>query len=260
MTEENTLTQNKSSRFLKYINKNYFTKWVIIGLLIGIVAGFGATIFYLLIALVTNSFLGTITGFHPPSPAGEAASLANIANPKYYLIPVVTMIGGLIAGVLVFTLAPEAEGHGTDAAIDAFHNKGGVIRKRIPLVKMIASAFTIGTGGSAGREGPTAQIAAGFGSILGDVFKLSASDRRIALAAGIGAGIGSIFNDFLRSVSPEEIQSVSNDSLCELDSVVVALLVDTERTRSDPDFVCLKISSILVNSCISNVHDLPLRL
>lgn len=193
MTEENTITQNKSGRFLKYINKNYFTKWVIIGLLIGIVAGFGATIFYLFIALVSNSVLGTITGFHPPSPAGEAASLANIANPKYYLIPVVTMIGGLIAGLLVYTLAPEAEGHGTDAAIDAFHNKGGVIRKRIPLVKMIASAFTIGTGGSAGREGPTAQIAAGFGSILGDVFKLSASDRRIALAAGIGAGIGSIF-------------------------------------------------------------------
>ena len=193
MTEENALPQNRQSRFLRYTNKNYFTKWVIIGLLIGIVAGFGATLFYYLIGLVTNSILGTITGFHPPSPAGEAASLANIGSPRYYLIPVATMIGGLVAGILVYAFAPEAEGHGTDAAIDAFHNKGGVIRRRIPLVKMIASAFTIGTGGSAGREGPTAQIAAGFGSMLGDVFKLSASDRRIALAAGIGAGIGSIF-------------------------------------------------------------------
>jgi len=74
------------------------------------------------------------------------------------LIPVSTALGGLIAGLLIFIFAPEAEGHGTDAAIDAFHNKAGAIRRRIPIVKMIASAFTIGSGGSAGREGPTAQI------------------------------------------------------------------------------------------------------
>jgi CIC family chloride channel protein len=63
----------------------------------------------------------------------------------------------------VYTFAPEAEGHGTDAAIDAFHNKRGEIRGRIPIIKTIASAITLGTGGSAGREGPIAQIGAGFG-------------------------------------------------------------------------------------------------
>ncbi len=146
-----------------------------------------------MIELVSNFILGGITGFYPPNPVGEASALVSIANPRYYLIPVSTIIGGLVAGLLIFRFAPEAEGHGTDAAIDAFHNKNGVIRKRVPIIKTIASAFTIGTGGSAGREGPTAQIAAGFGSILGDIFKLSAKDRRIALAAGIGAGIGSIF-------------------------------------------------------------------
>ena len=135
-----------------------------------------------MIELVSNFILGGITGFYPPNPVGEASALVSIANPRYYLIPVSTIIGGLVAGLLIFRFAPEAEGHGTDAAIDAFHNKNGVIRKRVPIIKTIASAFTIGTGGSAGREGPTAQIAAGFGSILGDVFKLSAKDRRIALA------------------------------------------------------------------------------
>ena len=91
-----------------------------------------------------------------------------------------------------FRLAPEAEGHGTDAAIAAFH-QGKAIRARIPLIKLVASAITIGTGGSAGREGPAAQISAGFGSLLATVLHLDMQDRRIALATGIGAGIGAIF-------------------------------------------------------------------
>jgi chloride channel protein, CIC family len=86
----------------------------------------------------------------------------------------------------------ERRSHGTDAAIAAFH-QGKAIRARIPLIKLIASAITIGTGGSAGREGPTAQISAGFGSILATLLHLDARDRRIALATGIGAGIGAIF-------------------------------------------------------------------
>jgi CIC family chloride channel protein len=112
---------------------------------------------------------------------------------RRWLIPLVVALGGLLSGLIVFTLAPEAEGHGTDAAIDAFHRKAGKIRSRIPPVKLITSAITIGSGGSAGREGPTAQIAAGFGSWLGDAFRLSAQDRRIAVAVGMGAGIGAIF-------------------------------------------------------------------
>ena len=189
MKPEKPEEQRKIERFL---NRSYLGKWAFIGLLIGLVAGFGATLFYLAIQLVSDLFLGGITGFFPPNPAGEASAPASL-NPHFLLVPLSTAIGGIIAGLIIYWFAPEAEGHGTDATIDAFHNKGGVIRRRVPIVKTIASAFTIGTGGSAGREGPTAQIAAGFGSMIGDVFGLSARDRRIALAAGIGAGIGSIF-------------------------------------------------------------------
>ncbi|NIP49119.1 MAG: chloride channel protein, partial [Phycisphaerae bacterium] len=98
-----------------------------------------------------------------------------------FLVPV---IGGLVSGFLVFKFAPEAEGHGTDAAIDAFHNKGGVIRGRVPIIKGLASIATIGTGGSAGREGPIAQIGAGFGSFIASKLKLTSADRRILLLAG----------------------------------------------------------------------------
>ena len=183
---------SETRRTGRYINRSYLGKWVLVGVLIGLVAGFGATIFYYAIQLVSNTILGGITGFYPPNPAGEASAPLSI-NPHFLLIPISTAIGGLIAGLLVYGFAPEAEGHGTDAAIDSFHNKGGAIRRRVPIVKTIASAFTIGTGGSAGREGPMALIAAGFGSMVGEIFGLSVRDRRIAVAAGIGAGIGSVF-------------------------------------------------------------------
>jgi CIC family chloride channel protein len=170
----------------------YFQKWVVLGLLIGVVAGLGAILFFESIDLATRLLLGGIADYRPPVPAGEGTSA--VSDPgRLWLIPIVTTLGGLIAGLIVFTLAPEAEGHGTDAAIDAFHHKGGKIRSRIPPIKLVASAITIGSGGSAGREGPTAQIAAGFGSWLGDVFHLSPQDRRIAVAVGMGAGIGAIF-------------------------------------------------------------------
>ena len=76
---------------------------------------------------------------------------------------------GWPAGLLVYSLAPEAEGHGTDAVIAAYHSPQGQIRPRVPLIKIVASALTIGTGGSGGREGPIAQIGAGFGSVLANL-------------------------------------------------------------------------------------------
>ena len=167
-------------------------KWVTIGLSIGVIAGIGATIFYFMIQFVTNAMLGGITGFYPPNPAGESQALASV-KPNFLLVPLSAALGGLIAGAIVYGLAPEVEGHGTDEAIAAFHRGDGIIRRRVPVVKALASAFTIGSGGSGGREGPTAQIAAGFGSFVGDLFRLPTKDRRIAVAVGIGAGIGSIF-------------------------------------------------------------------
>jgi CIC family chloride channel protein len=142
--------------------------------------------------LGSRFFLGTIAGFVPASPLGEGAQpITDAARP--WALPLVVGLGGLIAGVIVFRLAPEAEGHGTDAAIEAFHHGARRIRARIPLIKLVASAITIGSGGSGGREGPTAQIGAGFGSFLARVLDLDARDARIAVSSGMGAGIGAIF-------------------------------------------------------------------
>ncbi len=135
-----------------------------------------------------------IAGYRPPSPAGEHRlfpSSGTVLN-RYTLL-VLPALGGILSGWLVYTYAPEAEGHGTDAAIDAYHHKDGYIRSRVPIVKTIASAITLTTGGSGGREGPIAQIGAGFGSFLATKLKLSDRERRIMMAAGISAGVGSIF-------------------------------------------------------------------
>ena len=189
----NVARGNQDARvaFARY-DRTYFQRWLLISALIGVVAGIGAILFAEAISITTQWLLGGVVGFAPPSPNGEPPLSAS-HNPRMWLLPLVTMLGGLGAGLLVFTFAPEAEGHGTDAAIEAFHEKGGRIRPRVPFVKLLASALTIGSGGSAGREGPTAQISAGFGSWLAGVLRLDEHDRRIAEAAGIGAGIGAIF-------------------------------------------------------------------
>ena len=110
------------------------------------------------------------------------------------LLMVVPVLGGLLSGWLVFTFAPEAEGHGTDSVIDAYHNRQGSDPWAGAVdSKMLASALTIGTGGSGGREGPIAQIGAGFGSVLAGLLRMRPVDRRILLAAGMGAGIAAIF-------------------------------------------------------------------
>ena len=172
----------------------YFSRWIFFGVLIGIIAGLGAIIFNALIRLFR--FISQVGLAHYYSPRPELMGQTGAppdAHPVRWAIPLIIMFGGLISGILVYTFAPEAEGHGTDAAIDAFHNKEGYIRGRVPIIKTIASAVTLGSGGSGGREGPVAQIGAGFGSVMATYLGLPVPDRRTMLVAGIGAGIGAIF-------------------------------------------------------------------
>jgi H+/Cl- antiporter ClcA len=157
-----------------YINRqSYLVKWLILGTLIGITAGLGAVVFYATLVLATHVFLGILVGYKVPTPAGEGNFAGSIHYLRPWALPLVVAGGGLISGLLVFTWAPEAEGHGTDAAIDAVHHHPRGIRIRAVIIKVLASAATIGSGGSGGREGPTAQISAGFGSLLARTFDLS---------------------------------------------------------------------------------------
>jgi CIC family chloride channel protein len=169
-------------------------RWSLLFLGIGLIAGAGAVAFDYLTQLGLRWFLDGLAGYRPLPAPGEQhlfTPSATVFNPWVLLL--LPALGGILSGWIVFRFAPEAEGHGTDAAIFAYHHKGGFIRPRVPLIKMVASTITLTTGGSGGREGPIAQIGAGFGSFLATRLGLSARERRIMMAAGIGAGVGSIF-------------------------------------------------------------------
>lgn len=170
------------------------TRWLILSAAVGVVAGLGAILFHTLSQGAMALFLGRLAGLYPEHPAGEPSLFAPAAGAlRPFALIWVPALGGLLSGLIVHFLAREAAGHGTDAAIDAYHRNRGVIRARVPLVKIVSSALTIGSGGSGGREGPIAQVGAGFGSLLGSWLHLPERDRRVLLAAGMGAGVGSIF-------------------------------------------------------------------
>lgn len=160
--------------------------------LVGVVAGLGAVAFLISLQFMYVHVLGGLMHFSmPPTLEGEARA---VSYPwPWWMVVLLPTLGGLFSGWLVFTFAPEAEGHGTDAMIRAFHKGGGMIRTRVPFIKAVASIVTIGTGGSAGQEGPIAQIGAGFGSYLGRVLRLPASERRLLVLAGAAGGVGAIF-------------------------------------------------------------------
>jgi CIC family chloride channel protein len=169
-------------------------RWLFYCAAVGVAAGLGAVAFDVLSSSVLHFAVEVFAGWELSRPSGEKPLFAAVAgHPSETLLVLLPAIGGLVSGALVAWLAPEAAGHGTDGVIDAYHRRGGKIRLRVPLVKVVASAITLGSGGSGGREGPIAQTGAGLGAFVADRLRLSADDRRVLLAAGMGAGIGSIF-------------------------------------------------------------------
>lgn len=165
-------------------------------ILIGLLAGSGALLFDALLEQASHLTMHVWAQMPIPQThgeGGEAVEQLTAGPPRRWLLVVLPVVGGLISGLLVKTFAPEAEGTGTDGYIDAFHNKGGVMRSRVPLVKSLATLATLASGGSAGKEGPTAQIGAGIGSALGRFIQMGARARRTLMVAGAAAGLGAIF-------------------------------------------------------------------
>ncbi|EHI10700.1 chloride channel protein [Mycolicibacterium thermoresistibile] len=177
-----------------YVNRlGYLPRWLLLGVVIGVIAGLGAVVFYLALDYSTRLLLGHLGGYDIPEAVGDGGDPGSAGFQRPWAIPLIACTGALVSAWLIARFAPEAEGHGTDDAIEAVHTDPRRIRGRAIVVKTVASALTIGSGGSGGREGPAAQISAGFGSLLTRRLDLSDDDGRIAVSLGIGAGIGAIF-------------------------------------------------------------------
>jgi CIC family chloride channel protein len=148
--------------------------------LVGIGAGLGAVIFRLLIDFFQEAFYG------------HWGPLLNRIAPYHLLI--IPALGGLIFGPLIYQYAREAKGHGVPEVMEAVALKGGRIRPRVAVVKSLASALCIASGGSVGREGPIAQIGSAIGSTIGQYFNLSDERVKNLVACGAAGGIAATFN------------------------------------------------------------------
>jgi chloride channel protein, CIC family len=160
--------------------------------LVGVLGGLGAQAFIWLLEWGERIFLSGLAGYVPPA-LGMSHPAPQIGPWTFWLIPLVTTLGGLLCALIVYSLAPEAEGHGTDAAIASYHFRGARARPIVPLIKAIASSITIGSGGAGGREGPAAQVSSGAASILCDLLRVNLAERRILVLAGMSAGLAAIF-------------------------------------------------------------------
>lgn len=171
----------------------------LLAIVVGAVAGVGALLFEYGAAYIVRFALNDVAGYAPHGPHGEVDLFADGASTDeshsivWWWLLLLPAIGCLLSATLSEWLAPEAKGHGTDAAIDSYHRHGGRVRGRVPILKGVCSALTLGFGGSGGREGPIAQIGAGFGSFLGQRLGLGDRACRTLLAAGMAGGVGAIF-------------------------------------------------------------------
>ena len=165
------------------IKTNEHTIMAVLAVIVGITAGFGAIGFRYLIE------------FFQYIAYGDTAELLEVVDSIPWNIKIwIPALGGLVVGPLVYFMAREAKGHGAPEVMEAVALRGGIIRKRVVIVKSLASAISISTGGSVGREGPIVQIGSAIGSTLGQALKVSADRMRTLVGCGAAAGIAATFN------------------------------------------------------------------
>lgn len=160
-----------------------------LGALVGVGAGLGAVAFRYLIHLFTWMATGYVT-------FGQQGRVGSLHMPRLGLVffVVIPVIGGLIYGPLIYRFAREARGHGVPEVMLAVSENGGRIRPQVSVVKALASALCIGTGGSVGREGPIVQIGSAMASALGQWVRMPENRLRVLVACGAAGGISATFN------------------------------------------------------------------
>lgn len=161
---------------------------------VGIAAGFAGAAFFGALEFLQRLLLEQLAGYSLLRAHGETFAAPDSVMTAFrpWLLVLLPALGGVGCGLLT-RLAPETRGGGGDAMLEALHQRGGVMRRRVAWIKAAASLCTLGTGGAGGREGPTMQIGASLGALLARVLKVNARERRILLLSGVAAGISAVF-------------------------------------------------------------------
>ena len=174
---------SRGKGFFKISAFHRHLRLLLLAIIIGAVGGYGAVVFRYAIKLIQYLFYG-----HKEDILTFAATIPP------YLKVALPALGGLIVGLLVSFGAPEAKGHGVPEVMEAIALKEGHIRKRVALVKILASGICIGSGGSIGREGPIVQIGSSMGSTLGQLLNIRGTQLKTLIGCGAAAGIAATFN------------------------------------------------------------------
>lgn len=156
---------------------------LLVAIVIGALCGVGAVFFNYLIHAFQGLFWGT-----------REMAIGVLRNQPWWRIALMPGLGGLLVGWIVYHFAKEARGHGVPEVMAAVALRGGIIRARVALAKVVASAITIASGGSAGREGPVIQIGAAIGSVVGQLLRVSRRRLRTFVGCGAAGGIAATFN------------------------------------------------------------------
>jgi len=221
----------------------------LLSILVGVVSGFGAILFRAMIGFIHNLlFLDKFSFIYN-------ANVHTSASPWGWLIIFVPVVGAIIVAFIVSKFAPEAKGHGVPEVMYAIYLKKGVIRPIVAIVKSIASAISIGTGGSVGREGPIIQIGATFGSVISRVIQMPVRQRNMLVAAGAAAGIAATFNTPIGALAFAVELMLTSVSACSLFTVTIATVTATYISRS---FLGVIPSFYIPALIIPNFHMMPL--
>ncbi len=205
------------SRLVDRYQPSETTILLISAILIGIVTGLAAVLFIKMIAWISIFSFGAIPNALP-------------ALGRWWLL-LIPILGSLISGPIIAYFAHEAKGHGVPEVMQAMVLRGGRIRPRVAVAKVIASSVCIGTGGSAGREGPIVQVGSTFGSVMGQLLRMS--DARISnlVACGAAAGIAATFNAPIAGVA-FAIEVLSGDlGISLLSNVVISAVTASVISR-----------------------------
>ncbi len=212
-------------KFFKKFQLSQTNILILLSVFVGFATGLGAIAFILLIKYFNHLFFGLTDQILTEAIGSQGFSI------KYWL-PLIPFVGGLLVGPIVYKYAVEAKGHGVPEVMNAVARMGGIIRPRVAAAKSIASAICIGSGGSAGREGPIVQIGSAIGSTIGQVFRMSGDRVKILVGCGAAAGISSVFNAPIAGVLFSLEIILGDYAITTFSPVILSSVVASVVTRS----------------------------
>lgn len=232
MLNKNALTSLKIKIKFPTIHIGKHTSLIVLAVIIGALSGGANMLFRTTLEFSKEVFLG----------AGMETLKIREGFPFRLLTPLLPMAGGLLLIPLAYRFPGEVNGYGFPSFLEKVNIKDGVIKLKTIILKIIAPSITIGSGGSAGVEGPIAQIGGGIGSIIGQFFNVSGNRMKLLIAAGAAGGIAATFNAPIAGVMfASEIVLLGNFELTSFGAIVVASGMATVVSRiyygSNPAFV-----------------------